>query len=84
MPEDTISSMNEYFINQVKSDAGGGLFGPSPGFGPTVDFEYIPDMPQILFEQGKYHKTFTSLIVGNTANEVRQGFKILPSQRIMS
>lgn len=62
--------MNDYLINQVRSDAGGGVFGPAPGFGPVLDGAFVPDLPETLYKQGKFHKGLRSLIVGNAANEV--------------
>lgn len=62
--------LNEKFINGMASDAGGGVFGPTPGFGPVPDGPFIPDMPVALFQQGHFHKELRSLVIGNVANEV--------------
>ncbi|KAK0625939.1 carboxyl ester lipase [Immersiella caudata] len=69
VPESTIVHVNEKLINGVPSDAGGGVFGPTPGFGPVPDGSFIPDTPFALFQQGKFHKELRSLVVGNVANE---------------
>lgn len=61
--------LNNHFINDVNSDAGGGLLGPAPGFGPVPDGKFIPDTPQALWQAGKFHK-LRSLVLGNCANEV--------------
>jgi hypothetical protein len=55
----------------VYSNGGGGDFGPGIGFGPVTDGDYVPDVPAILFDQGRYHKSVRSLIVGTMAEEVR-------------
>jgi hypothetical protein len=68
--EETIKQINDFTINVLPSDAGGGLFGPAPGFGPVPDGKFIADAPEILFRKGKYHKSLRSLIVGSMANEV--------------
>ncbi|GAB1316947.1 Carboxylic ester hydrolase [Madurella fahalii] len=68
-PESTMLYLNDRLINGASSDAGGGVFGPAPGFGPVVDGRFIPDIPVALFRQGKYHKELRSLVIGNTANE---------------
>ncbi|SPN96553.1 uncharacterized protein DNG_00076 [Cephalotrichum gorgonifer] len=69
VPEDTIRSMNNYLINEVRSDAGGGVFGPRPGFGPVLDGAFIPDLPETLYREGKFHTELEALIVGNAAYE---------------
>lgn len=71
--------LNDKLINGASSDAGGGVFGPAPGFGPVPDGTFIPDIPVKLFQQGRYHKELRSLVVGNAANEVRESHKPLPS-----
>jgi hypothetical protein len=71
VPESTIVRVNEKLINSIPSDAGGGVFGPAPGFGPVPDGSFIPDTPVALFQQGKFHKELRSLVIGNVANEVR-------------
>ncbi|KAK4442551.1 lipase 1 [Podospora aff. communis PSN243] len=68
-PESTIVRVNEKLINGMPSDAGGGVFGPAPGFGPVPDGSFVPDTPVALFQQGKFHKELRSLVVGNVANE---------------
>ncbi|KAK3314251.1 putative lipase 2 [Apodospora peruviana] len=68
-PQETMLRLNQHFINEVPGDAGGGVFGPAPGFGPVVDRSFIPDMPLVLFKQGRYHKELGSFIVGSVANE---------------
>ncbi|KAH8898893.1 putative lipase 2 [Thozetella sp. PMI_491] len=69
IPEEVIFEANRYLIIDVISPAGGGVLGPSLGFGPEPDGELIPDMPEISFEKGRYHKDIKSLIVGNMGNE---------------
>jgi len=71
VPEKAILHVNEKLINDVPSDAGGGVFGPAPGFGPVPDGSFIPDIPLVLFQQGRFHKELRSLVIGNVANEVR-------------
>ena len=63
--------VNDIMINQKTSDAGGGVFGPTPGFGPVPDGKYIPDIPEKLFREGRYHSELKGLIIGNMALEVR-------------
>lgn len=68
--ESDLLAANYYLVSDVPSTGGGGNFGPGIGFGPVVDGDYIPDIPGILLEQGQYHKSIKSLIVGNMAEEV--------------
>ncbi|KAL2106177.1 hypothetical protein VUR80DRAFT_7098 [Thermomyces stellatus] len=68
-PEETVKNVNDYLINQIRSDAGGGVFGPAPGFGPVLDSTYIPDLPETLYREGRFHKELKAFIVGNAANE---------------
>lgn len=70
VPEADLFAANYYLISDVPSTGGGGNFGPSIGFGPVVDGDYIPDLPGILLEEGRYHKSIKSLIVGNMLEEV--------------
>lgn len=46
------------------------MFGPAPGFGPVLDSTYIPDLPETLYREGRFHKELKAFIVGNAANEV--------------
>lgn len=69
--ESTIASLNKKFIIDTPSDAGGGVFGPAPGFGPVPDGSFIPDMLVALFQRGDFYQEVQSLVVGNVANEVR-------------
>ncbi|KAH8799813.1 putative lipase 2 [Xylogone sp. PMI_703] len=69
LTQESMLRINDYLINTAPSDAGGGVFGPAPGFGPVLDGGFIPDMLQAFFQQGKYHKELRSLIIGNTAYE---------------
>lgn len=70
MPESTLLAANEYLINVAPATGGGGNFGPGIGFSPVVDGDYIPDLPSILLQQGRFHKSVESLIVGNMKEEV--------------
>lgn len=75
LSESDLLAVNNYLVSVVPSTGGGGNFGPGIGFGPVVDGDYIPDLPGILLEEGRYHKSIKSLIVGNMAEEVQ--FSIL-------
>jgi len=72
VPEEKLRDLNGHFIIHEESNAGGGVLGPTPGFGPTVDGPggYITDMPNVLFKKGRYHKELKGVIAGSTANEV--------------
>jgi carboxylesterase type B len=69
VPEAVMLKANDRFINSEPSGGGGGVFGPSLGFSPVLD-SGILDMPEILFAQGRYHKSLQAVIVGTMANEV--------------
>lgn len=69
VPEDKIKDVNDYLINQIPSDTGGGVFGPAPGFGPVFDGSFITDLPETLYQQGRFNRGLRSLIIGNAANE---------------
>jgi len=70
VPETTMVDINNVLINQLPSDGGGGVLGPSPGFGPVLDGHYLPDLQQNLFRKGAFNKGLRSLVVGSMANEV--------------
>lgn len=70
VPEATIQHVNDELINSATSDAGGGVFGPAPGFGPVPDGVFIPDTPLALYQQGRYHKKLRVLVVEGVVNEV--------------
>jgi hypothetical protein len=82
LPEESMRHLNDFFINETPSDAGGGLFGPAPGFGPVPDGRFIPDMPAALLQRGAFHKELRSLVLGNTANEVQKPPRISVATRI--
>ena len=68
--ESDLLAANYHLVAEVYSNGGGGDFGPGIGFGPVTDGDYVPDVPAILFDQGRYHKSVRSLIVGTMAEEV--------------
>jgi hypothetical protein len=41
------------------------------GFAVVMDGDYVPDLPNRLFLDGRYHKTLTSVIAANNEHEVR-------------
>ncbi|KFY03325.1 hypothetical protein O988_01556 [Pseudogymnoascus sp. VKM F-3808] len=67
--ESDLLAANYHLVAEVYSNGGGGDFGPGIGFGPVTDGDYVPDVPAILFDQGRYHKSMRSLIVGTMAEE---------------
>lgn len=71
LSESDLLAANYHLLAEVYSNGGGGDFGPGIGFGPVTDGDYVPDIPAILVDQGRYHKSVKSLIVGSMAEEVR-------------
>jgi hypothetical protein len=71
VPEQVMLLVNDFMINRLPSDAGGGVLGPAPGFGPIPDGRSFPDTLQNMYREGKFHEGLRRLVVGNTANEVR-------------
>ncbi|KAK2776710.1 hypothetical protein FQN53_002502 [Emmonsiellopsis sp. PD_33] len=69
VPEAELEAINHHLISEVKSDSGGGAFGPGIGFAPLVDGSYVPDAPQVLLEKGCFNKKVESVIASNTLNE---------------
>ena len=47
------------------------------GFTLVVDGDYVPDVSDRLFLEGRYHKTLTSVIAANNEHEVRLPVKKL-------
>lgn len=43
---------------------------PRSGPGPNVDGNYVPDLPQYLFMQGRFHKDIT-VLTSDDSDEVR-------------
>lgn len=70
LSEPDLLATNYHLVAEVYSNGGDGDFGPGIGFGPVADGDYIPDVPVILFDQGRYHKSVKSLIVEIMAEEV--------------
>ena len=71
VPESTIIRANDILVN-THGSGGGGVFGPSLGFGPVPGDEATPDMPEAMYRQGKYHKELKRLLIGTMANEVSE------------
>jgi len=69
VPERAIIRANEVLVN-THGSGGGGVYGPSLGFGFVPGDEATPDMPEAMFRKGKYHKELKRILVGNMANEV--------------
>lgn len=70
---------NDYLVLDTPSTGGGGVYGPSLGFGPVPDGTRLPGMPEALFREGRYHKDLRGLVIGNMANEVRESLSCNPS-----
>jgi hypothetical protein len=60
---------NDYLINVLPATGGGGDLGPGIGFAPVVDGDYVPDLPSVLLQAGRYHKSVKSLIIGTMGEE---------------
>jgi carboxylesterase type B len=71
LPESEMLQLNNIMINQIPSDAGGGVLGPAPGFGPAPDGRWFPDTIETLYREGRYHRELRRLVVGSMAYEVR-------------
>ncbi|KAK2785070.1 hypothetical protein FQN53_007963 [Emmonsiellopsis sp. PD_33] len=69
LPESELLAANFHLVAEVYSSGGGGDFGPGIGFGPVADGDYVLDIPAVLFDEGRYHKSVKSLIVGTMAEE---------------
>ncbi|PGH18205.1 hypothetical protein AJ79_00543 [Helicocarpus griseus UAMH5409] len=69
IPEDDLKVINHQLVTEGENTGGGGAFGPGIGFGPVVDDSYVPDAPQVLLDQGRFHKEVESVISSNTLNE---------------
>lgn len=59
---DTLVKANKHLITSLVS--------PRSGPGPCVDGTYVPDLPQALFAQGRFHKDITVLTTDDD-DEVR-------------
>ena len=68
-PTQTLMEVNAYMCRHA------GVAGV--GFTVAVDDDYVPDLPDRLFLDGRYHKTLTSVIAANNEHEVRLPVKKL-------
>lgn len=51
------------------SGLGSDTTGPGVGFMPVVDGEYVQDISNVLYKQGRFHKEVEQVISGNLINE---------------
>ncbi len=47
----------------------GGWIGPSIGWGPHPDGDLVPTTPDLLLQQGRYHKSVRKILTANMAND---------------
>jgi hypothetical protein len=47
--------------------------GPGIGFGPVIDGDLVPDLPNVLLSQGKYHKSIRRVLSANMADDADFG-----------
>ncbi|KAJ5104178.1 hypothetical protein N7532_004707 [Penicillium argentinense] len=65
----TLEAANKNVLLDIKSESGGGSFGPGMGISPFPDGKFITDAAMVLFKQGKYNRQLKSAIIGNMAAE---------------
>lgn len=61
-PADTLIKANKNLITALAP--------PRAGPGPSVDGNYVPDLPPYLFAQGRFHKNIT-VLTSDDSDEVR-------------
>ena len=66
LPESAIAAANAQLINN--SPPGFNL-GPGIGFGSVIDGTFVPDLPNRLLAQSKYHKSVKKFLSANMAND---------------
>ena len=69
---DLVACVRDKAVNNIVTGqmvvSSGGYNGPLDIIGPTVDWEVLPDLPEILFKAGKFHPD-VDVITGVTTNE---------------
>lgn len=65
-PTDTIIAANTDLIFNAPSE---GWIGPKIGYGPIIDGDIVPDLPDRLLAQGKYHTSVKKVITADMAND---------------
>jgi hypothetical protein len=48
-------------------------FGPGIGFGPIIDGDHVPDIPDFLVKEGRYHRSIQKVLSANMAADANFG-----------
>jgi carboxylesterase type B len=57
----------------IQNSSVGFSLGPGIGFGPVIDGDLVPNLPNVLLEQGRYHKGIKKVLSANMADEADFG-----------
>ncbi|KIX00728.1 uncharacterized protein Z518_09793 [Rhinocladiella mackenziei CBS 650.93] len=66
LPTDATAAANRDLLFNVPSS---GWLGPLIGYGPIVDGDLVPDVPDRLLAQGKYHTSVEKVMTANMARD---------------
>lgn len=66
LPTEAIIAANQDLLFNVPSS---GWLGPSIGYGPVLDGDLVPDLPDRLLQEGKYQKSVERVLTANMAND---------------
>jgi len=70
IPESAMAAANAQLI---QNSSGGFSLGPGIGFGPIIDGDLVPNLPDILLQQGRYHRSVEKVLSSNMANDANFG-----------
>jgi hypothetical protein len=72
--EEILRAANSHLVDDVPGNYGGGVFGPAIGFSPVLDGSHIPETPELLYREGRFHRAgLKAIMVGSMEFEVRSG-----------
>jgi carboxylesterase type B len=66
IPESAIAAANAQLIMNAPPAVG---LGPGIGFGPIVDGDLVPELPDVLLAQGRYHRSVKRVLTANMEND---------------
>ncbi|KAK6543385.1 hypothetical protein TWF694_000133 [Orbilia ellipsospora] len=65
LPSSAVAKANQQLIFDIP--ARNGFLGPGIGFGPIIDGDLVPALPEQLLKEGKYHKSVQKVLTANMA-----------------
>lgn len=66
LPTEAIVAANQDLLFDVPSS---GWLGPMIGYGPVLDGDLVPDLPDRLLQEGKYQRSVERVLTASMAND---------------